>query len=76
MDVTLPFRLQLGFKIWGTKHILGGKDFLFYMFKKNFLGTTKFGGMKKIGGTATKCPRGYKPACRLNPQIDSNVRGM
>jgi len=60
----------LGFKVWGAKCILGGKDFCFYfMFETNFSGHNKiWWGTKNWGALHPNHPRGYGPG--LNPFKD------
>jgi len=54
---------QPGFEVWWDKLILERKDFCsYYMFKTIFVGTTKFGGIQKIGGSTV-------PGCSPWPQV-------
>jgi len=52
-----------------AKYILRGQDLcLYYVFIKNFLKTTKFGGAQKFVG---HCPRMPSVATDLNPHLKS-----
>jgi len=44
----------------GAKHLSGRQDFRFYLYvlMNNFLGTTKFGGNKKLGDHCPRMPPG------------------